>query len=926
MPLDYHKQIFGNCHENDGLVVMAYGLGIHHIILAFLKYYADSSDLVLYIDCQSSESLQNSYLYYTERLLNFGIKYSNLPTFINQDQSGTSKLNMYLRGGVFFGPSSIFVLDILLKRIPISMVSGIIVNNAHRISDTSLDYLLLKLFRQHNKNGFIKAFTTEPSFLVDEIGKLQRTMKYLHLTKVYLWPRFHQQVSTELDQHPPDLVELSIPLTDQMKLIDKDIDTTTKMCLYHLRSSSKVKELDDEQLFSGFDSVIQQSLKPVWSQLSIYSKQLISNIKLLKSLSMNLLSYDCVTFYHLLLMIKKSSDAVSDLPLSVGGADYQTWLETPEAENLFQHTRDRLFKTIKKKTSSSSTSSTSIDVNDIDADASPNKKLKTESNNNNNNNEQQKVMILEQNPKWNLLYQILQEIEDENNKSDTPGNILVFVKDERTVLQIQSFLNLGGDGYLLQRYNKFYQNHQMQHQRDIDNKLLNNSNNDSNSNSNGNSNNQFRFSNKRNFKNNRKQQISETNKKKKNNVNSNGTDLFNMGVSVVNNSPMGLHNIPAPRVIDIPMDVMVDGGGDGVGDLVDFYDILSPPYVIVHPIENSLNILDDTRPKFVIIYDPDISITRQIEVYKAENPGVPLRVYFITYDSSAEEKRYLWLLHREKTSFEKLIREKANLVIDTNQEGKQQEFDNSKLELLEDPALVVRNSRFGGKKLLPPPTTMGKKQVIIDSHEFKSSLPVVLHNNDFEIIPLRLEIGDYVITPTMAVERKSLSDLIGSFSSGRLYHQIEAMNRVYRNPILLIEFDQSQPFYLTPIEELRSGYISMHALSSKLVMLVKSFPRLRILWSRSSYSTTRLYSRLKTNQPEPDPTTIKEEASTEDTEFNYSAQDVLRSMPGINDGNIHLIMNRVQDLYHLSQMSLIELIDILKSEKDANLLYDFLTT
>jgi len=46
-------------------------------------------------------------------------------------------------------------------------------------------------------------------------------------------------------------------------------------------------------------------------------------------------------------------------------------------------------------------------------------------------------------------------------------------------------------------------------------------------------------------------------------------------------------------------------------------------------------------------------------VYKAENPGAPLRVYFLMYENSVEEQRYLSSLRKEKEAFEMLIREKA---------------------------------------------------------------------------------------------------------------------------------------------------------------------------------------------------------------------------------------------------------------------------
>ena len=59
-----------------------------------------------------------------------------------------------------------------------------------------------------------------------------------------------------------------------------------------------------------------------------------------------------------------------------------------------------------------------------------------------------------------------------------------------------------------------------------------------------------------------------------------------------------------------------------------------------------------------------------------------------------------------------------------------------------------------------------------------------------------LQVGDYVLTPDVCVERKSVGDLIGSLNSGRLYTQATAMTRHYSRPVLLIEFEENKAFSL----------------------------------------------------------------------------------------------------------------------------------
>lgn len=47
------------------------------------------------------------------------------------------------------------------------------------------------------------------------------------------------------------------------------------------------------------------------------------------------------------------------------------------------------------------------------------------------------------------------------------------------------------------------------------------------------------------------------------------------------------------------------------------------------------------------------------QVYKSSNPDIDIRLYFLLYNASVEEQRYLSGLRKEKDAFERLIREKS---------------------------------------------------------------------------------------------------------------------------------------------------------------------------------------------------------------------------------------------------------------------------
>ena len=48
----------------------------------------------------------------------------------------------------------------------------------------------------------------------------------------------------------------------------------------------------------------------------------------------------------------------------------------------------------------------------------------------------------------------------------------------------------------------------------------------------------------------------------------------------------------------------------------------------------------------------------------------------------------------------------------------------------------------------------------------------MLHQRGIDIEPVTLEVGDYLLSDDLCVERKSIADLIGSLNSGRLYTQV----------------------------------------------------------------------------------------------------------------------------------------------------------
>eukprot|EP00892_Ulva_mutabilis_P008481 jgi/Ulvmu1/6004/UM026_0130.1 len=354
-------------------------------------------------------------------------------------------------------------------------------------------------------------------------------------------------------------------------------------------------------------------------------------------------------------------------------------------------------------------------------------------------------------------------------------------------------------------------------------------------------------------------------------------------------------------------------------------------------------VLHSVRPVFVVLYDAELAWVRMLEVYQALNPSRPLKVYMITYHESVEVARFQMAASREKHAFMSLIRKKAHMVVPVDESGKLTIVPKAPNELAR--GLVATGAaartgnaltrRAGGHELVAgrataaaatagggPPT-----RVIVDIREFMSPLPAVLHARGMDVVPVTLEVGDFVLSPDICVERKAVPDLIASLDSGRLYTQAVAMCRAYATPVLLIEFDPGRAFAMQSAGDLgldiRAGNVA-----SKLIVLLLNFPKIRLVWSRSLHATADMFLSLKRAHPEPDAAAAAEVGLDQSAHAgggvgNPLARDMLLELPGVAPSNVFQLMDAAGSLAGLGRMTLVALQEAIGS-KNGKALHDFL--
>jgi DNA excision repair protein ERCC-4 len=88
------------------------------------------------------------------------------------------------------------------------------------------------------------------------------------------------------------------------------------------------------------------------------------------------------------------------------------------------------------------------------------------------------------------------------------------------------------------------------------------------------------------------------------------------------------------------------------------------------------------------------------------------------------------------------------------------------------------------------------RRVVADEREKAGGVPEELSKLNVRVYFSRLPAADYVLSPEIAVERKSVRDLVSSIYDSRLFYQAARISASYVKPYLLIEGDSTEVEHL----------------------------------------------------------------------------------------------------------------------------------
>lgn len=937
----YLAHAFGELYAQDGLAVLGKGLGCLLLLASFVRFYADAEEGHLACLAEEEEAGEGNAakkavttpsklplvlvlgLRDTERsalvtiLESWGTPPELLPTMItNESGQGKDREMLYRQGGVFCITSRILIVDLLTNVATANNIDGILVAHAEQVTEQSTEAFILRIFQAQKKpfgSGFVKAFTESPDQLMAGFAKVDKILKALHVRRLYLYPRFHHSIREELERHPPTVTELHQELSPLQKEIQNAIAAAVQSCIRELKTSTSLLEWNDTELSvencvtTNFDRAISRQLEHDWHRLKPQTKQLVQDLRTLRTLFQSLIQYDCISFWKLINSIRIMS-AASRHP--------SMWLLTPAADMLFRKAKERVYKIIRHRPT--------VQIPDPVAQLEP---------------------VLEENLKWRLLKKVLGEIrEDYDNKDaagEGPTNVLVLGKDDKSVEAIQSYLVDGKGKTLTLRWLRYLEQYNDRSRSITESRggtsaiseesrllleeegrarrLL------------------FGKSNKPTSKRKvvpdakvgkRKQlnAVPDYLKKRRRIAKEKGRgelthqedDLEREAVldEAVESTEHDLDNTKYAK--DEPA---TDWSNEDTWFQTSFPEelrIVLKSYSSVEGDQANL-LLQDLRPEYVVFYDADASFVRSVEMFASlRRESDPVKVFFLMFEASSEEKNFVKSLEREQDAFERLIHHKKTMPPPVLQHSGSQEMQEAYQHggvsgtYMDGSLPLSMDTRTGRGKTN---TSKERRDIAVDVREFRSALPSILHQGGMRLAPVTLIVGDFVLSNVHCVERKSISDLFGSFASGRLFTQAEAMRKHYKCPCLLIEFDPAKSFCLQNSNEL-GVEIRNDSVCSKMVLLTMHFPEFRILWSRSPHETLRLFRELKANHDEVDvekamgigrdesvDALLQPSTDGGEDEINEAARDMLLRLPGVNIHSARKIMQECDCLADLCKMS-----------------------
>ena len=114
-------------------------------------------------------------------------------------------------------------------------------------------------------------------------------------------------------------------------------------------------------------------------------------------------------------------------------------------------------------------------------------------------------------------------------------------------------------------------------------------------------------------------------------------------------------------------------------------------------------------------------------------------------------------------------------------------------------------------------------RIVVDKREKNSGIPELLKQSGVFVDFATLKVGDYIVFNNVAIERKTISDLLTSFYDGRLFIQCSELVKHFYSPLLIVEGNIIEDLKFESSESLRSYNQKFQLVYDTLITVVLDF-------------------------------------------------------------------------------------------------------
>ena len=187
--------------------------------------------------------------------------------------------------------------------------------------------------------------------------------------------------------------------------------------------------------------------------------------------------------------------------------------------------------------------------------------------------------------------------------------------------------------------------------------------------------------------------------------------------------------------------------------------------------------LDIPATDLVLFYEPIPSAIRSIQ-RKGRTARKKVGKVIVLIAKGTKDEAYYWLSRSKEREMRKLISEMRMIEIETektvtetgNKRENNEDEDQSRITDFEDEL---------------------KLTIFVDPRETRAGIAQFLQKAGVDLKLQNLEIGDYIVSDKVCIERKTVTDFLDTLINKRrnLFEQIHRMKNEYEKPLLVIEGD-----------------------------------------------------------------------------------------------------------------------------------------